>query len=79
MWTIIIIIWFLIGIGTAIAVVFDYIKKKLSISLKDLFSIIGWILIGPILWLTFVLLYLSDWIENHQNDDIIKFKNNKFK
>jgi len=75
MWTIAIIIWFLIGIATSIALVFDCRNKKLSMSLNDIYSMIAWILIGPILWLSFGLMSLNEFLSNNSDKTIIKFKN----
>jgi hypothetical protein len=73
MW-ITIIIWFLIGIVTSIMYVIDSYRNKSGLSLKDLFSIFGWLTICPILWLTFGLTKLAEFIEEHKEDSIIKFK-----
>ena len=67
-------IWLLVGVVTSIFYIIDAIKSKLSLNLKDLGLIIAWILIGPILWSSFGIISLTDFIQNHLDDDIIKFK-----
>ena len=67
-------IWFLIGIATCIAYVIDSIIKKTDLKVKDFLSILGWIMIGPVLWLSIGLVFLTDIIQKHLDDDIIKFK-----
>ena len=67
-------IWFLIGIITSIAYVIDSIIKKTDLKVKDFLSILGWIMIGPVLWLSIGLVFLTDIIQKHLDDDIIKFK-----
>ena len=74
MWIIIISIWFLIGIITSIVYVIDSIIEKTDLKVKDFLLILGWIMIGPALWLSIGLVFLTDFIQNHLDDDIIKFK-----
>ena len=74
MWIIIISIWFLIGIITSIVYVIDSIIKKTDLKVKDFLSIIAWIILGPILWTSIGMVALTDFIQNHLDDDIIKFK-----
>ena len=74
MWIIIISIWFLIGIITSIVYVIDSIIKKTDLKVKDFLLIIAWIILGPILWTSIGIVALTDFIQNHLDDDIIKFK-----
>ena len=74
MWIIIISIWFLIGIITSIVYVIDSIIEKTDLKVKDFLLILGWIMIGPALWLSIGLVFLTDIIQKHLDDDIIKFK-----
>ena len=74
MWIIIISIWFLIGIITSIVYVIDSIMKKTDLKVKDFLSIIAWIILGPTLWASIGVIALTDFIQNHLDDDIIKFK-----
>ncbi len=75
MWIIIIIsIWFLIGIITSIVYVINLIIKKTDLKVKDFLSILAWIILGPILWTSIGVVALTDFIQNHLDDDIIKFK-----
>ena len=67
-------IWFLIGIATSIVYVIDSIIKKTDFKVKDFLSILGWIIIGPVLWVSIGLVFLTDIIQKHLDDDIIKFK-----
>lgn len=74
MWIIIISIWFLIGIITSIVYVIYSIIKKTDLKVKDFLPIIAWIILGPILWTSIGIVALTDFIQNHLDDDIIKFK-----
>ena len=74
MWIIIISIWFLIGIITSIVYVIDSIIKKTDLKVKDFLLILGWIILGPTLWASIGVIALTDFIQNHLDDDIIKFK-----
>ena len=67
-------IWFAIGIITSISYVIDSIIKKTDLKVKDFLSILAWLIIGPILWLSIGLVFLTDIIQKHLDDDIIKFK-----
>lgn len=67
-------IWFAIGIVTSIAYVIDSIIKKTDLKVKDFLSILAWIIIGPVLWLSIGLVFLTDIIQKYLDDDIIKFK-----
>ena len=73
MW-IIISIWFLIGIITSIVYVIDSIIKKTDLKVKNFLLILTWIILGPILWTSIGVVALTDFIQNHLDDDIIKFK-----
>ena len=67
-------IWFLIGIITSIVYIIDSIIKKTDLKVKDFLLILGWIMIGPALWISIGLVFLMDIIQKHLDDDIIKFK-----
>ena len=77
MW--IILLWILVGIITDILFIIEMKKDREDITLSQIAMIIAWLLIGPIMWLSIGMVTLTEFIENHKNDSIIKFKNNKFK
>jgi len=73
MWWIIL-IWFAVGIITSIVYVIDSITKKTDLTVRDFLSILAWIILGPIMWASIGIVALTDFVQKHLDDDIIKFK-----